>query len=196
MGPGGGIVFYVRANGGTFPSLGSDCGTTCKYLEAAPSGWSIGITLQSGEIAGSASIDPRLKWCSNTTTLRNATTKTAIGDGRSNTTTGVTCTNGAIFHVENYAGNGKTDWHLGSRDEVNQMCKWVRGQAQGLDATMCNGTGTLNSGIGASGFVQDAYIFSTESSATSRGYQLFRDGGQSSYAKSWQDYVRPIRAFG
>ena len=112
-GPGGGIVFYVSAT--NFTSTGSDCVATCKYLEAAPSGWGNGITVQTGETAGTSTVDPKLKWCSDTTTLRNATTKTAIGDGRPNTTTGVTCTTGAIFHAELYAGNGKTDWHLPSK---------------------------------------------------------------------------------
>ncbi len=195
-GPGGGTVFYVRANGGTFTSTGSDCGSTCKYLEAAPTGWSVGITLQSGEIAGSATIDPRLKWCNNNSTLRNATTKTAIGDGRSNTTNGLTCTAGAIFHVELYANNGKTDWHLASRDELNQMCKWVRGQAQGADTTACNNTGSMNSGIGASGFSDGTYLSSSELSSSNVWNYLFRDGSQAQYAKNWQDYVRPIRAFG
>ena len=201
-GPGGGVVFYVRAGGGTFISTGSDCDTACLYLEAAPSGWSVGISLQSGEIAGSTTSDPRLKWCSNNSTLRNATTKTAIGGGRSNTTNGFACTSGAIFHVEAYAGNGKTDWHLTSKDELNQMCKWVFGQAWVSDATLCNTTGTLNSGTGASNFSQHTYLTSTETSADGVSNHLFGGSytpirvGQNAYAKSWQDYVRPVRAFG
>lgn len=193
-GPGGGTVFYVSAS--NFTSTGSDCGTTCKYLEAAPNGWSVGITLQEGEIAGSATSDPRLKWCSNNSTLRNATTKTAIGDGRSNTTNGLTCTSGAIFHTELYANNGKTDWHLASKDELNQMCKWVRGQAQGADVTMCNNTGSLNSGIGASGFSGGTYLSSSEIDAELVHNFLFSEGELSFYGKFWQDYVRPVRAFG
>ena len=193
-GPGGGTVFYVSAS--NFTSTGSDCGTTCKYLEAAPNGWSVGITLQEGEIAGSATSDPRLKWCSNNSTLRNATTKTAIGDGRSNTTNGLTCTSGAIFHTELYANNGKTDWHLASKDELNQMCKWVRGQAQGADGTMCNNTGSLNSGIGASGFSGGTYLSSSEIDAELVHNFLFSEGELGFYGKFWQDYVRPVRAFG
>jgi hypothetical protein len=34
-GPGGGKVFYVASS--NFTSTGSNCGTACKYLEAAPS---------------------------------------------------------------------------------------------------------------------------------------------------------------
>ena len=78
-------MFYVAAT--NFTSTGSDCNTACKYFEAAPAGWGNGITVQSGETTGSSTVDPILKWCSNTTSLRNANTKTAIGDGRSNTTT-------------------------------------------------------------------------------------------------------------
>ena len=103
-GPGGGIVFYVRAAGGTFTSTGSVCGTACKYLEAAPTGWGNAIAVAADETTGSLTVDPQLKWCSDTTTLRNATSKTAIGDGRPNTTSSAngvpTCTTGAIFHAE------------------------------------------------------------------------------------------------
>ena len=37
-GPGGGIVFYVQAGGGTF-ACGLNLASTCKYLEAAPTNW-------------------------------------------------------------------------------------------------------------------------------------------------------------
>ena len=48
-GPGGGIVFYVSA--ANFTSTGSDCNTTCKYLEAAPTDhatlvpWATGVNV-------------------------------------------------------------------------------------------------------------------------------------------------------
>jgi hypothetical protein len=76
------------------------------------------------------------------------------------------------------------------------MCKWVRGQAQGADTTACNNTGSMNSGIGASGFSDGTYLSSSELSSSNVWNYLFRDGSQAQYAKNWQDYVRPIRAFG
>ncbi len=199
-GPGGGIVFYVSAT--NFTSTGSDCNTTCKYLEAAPTGWGNGITVAVGETTGSSTVDPNLKWCSDTSTLRNVTTKTAIGGGRPNTTTGFTCTTGAIFHAELYAGNSKTDWYLASKDELNQMCKWQRGQAWVSDATICNNTGTLNSGTGASGFSTASYWSSSE---VAFGYtawmQYFLNGSsgglqRDDIVKGFTRGVRPVRAFG
>ena len=195
-GPGGGVVFYVAAT--NFTSTGSDCNTACKYFEAAPRGWGNGISVQTGETTGSSTVDPILKWCSNTTSLRNASTKTAIGDGRPNTTTSTNgvaaCTSGAIYHADLYAGGTKTDWHLPSKDELNQMCKWQRGNEWVSDATVCT-TGTLNSGTGASamGF-QTRYWSSNENGAT---YAWYQQAAQNSDPKTvTTTYVRPVRAFG
>ncbi|MCF8544769.1 MAG: fibronectin type III domain-containing protein [Ilumatobacteraceae bacterium] len=174
-GPGGGIVFYVQAAGGTFTSTGSVCNTTCKYLEAAPTGWGNGISVGAGEYTGSSTVDPILKWCSDTSTLRNATTKTAIGDGRPNTTTGVTCTTGAIFHAELYTGNGKTDWHLPSKDELNKLY-------------------TQKTTVG--GFSTGYYWSSSEYVRTFACSQSFSTGTQTSSTKDTTSYVRPVRAFG
>jgi hypothetical protein len=169
-------VFYVHADADNlFTSTGSVCNTTCKYLEAAPTGWGNGITVGAGETTGSSTVDPKLKWCSDTLMLRNATTKTAIGDGRPNTTTGVTCTTGAIFHAELYTGNGKTDWHLPSKDELNQLY-------------------TPKTTVG--GFSAGFYWSSSEVDDHSAWYQYFGDGSQGSLFKYYPEYVRPVRAFG
>ncbi len=178
-GPGGGKVFYVAS--GNFTSTGSDCGTACKYLEAAPS--------DQGKIA----------WCSNTSSSRGATAQ-GIGSGMSNTTTAdSTCTSGAIRVAADYTNNSKTDWHLPSKDELNQMCKWQRGVAWVSDATVCTG-GTLNSGTGASGFSTVTYWSSSEDAATTawsqrfdNGYQYYND--KAYLIKTFTYYVRPVRAF-
>jgi hypothetical protein len=178
-GPGGGIVFYVQAAGGTFTSTGSDCNTTCKYLEAAPA--------DQGAFGDN--------WCSNTTSLLGVTA-TGIGSGMSNTTTAdLTCTSGRIQISADYTNNGKTDWHLPSKDELNQMCKWQRGVEWVSNATRCSG-GTRNTGPGASGFVDEDYWSSTELNATDAWYQAFADGSQSSTTKGWRPKARPVRAFG
>ena len=178
-GPGGGKVFYVRAEAGTFTSTGSDCNTACKYLEAAPTDQSTGIV-----------------WCSNTTTALN-TRGTAIGTGMANTTTAdTTCTSGAIQIAADYTNNGKADWHLPSKDELNQMCKWQRGVDWISDATVCT-DGTLNSDRwGASGFSAETYWSSSESWVTTAWFQIFATGFQDATVKWGTYYVRPVRAFG
>ena len=165
-GPGGGKVFYVRADNGTFTSTGSDCNTACKYLEAAPADQSTGIV-----------------WCSNTTTALN-TRGTAIGTGMANTTTAdTTCTSGAIQIAADYTNNGKADWHMPSKDELNQMCKWQRGVDLTADATVCTG-GTLNSvRWGASGFSPETYWSSSESFITTAWFQIFATGFQNATVK-------------
>ena len=174
-GPGGGIVFYVAAT--NFTSTGSDCGTTCQYLEA------------------SRDDSPQWSWCSD---LHNVlgTTGTAIGTGMANTATAdKTCTSGAIQIAADYTNNGKTDWHLPSKDELNQMCKWQRGQAWVSDATICNGTGSLNSVIGASGSAKNYYWSSTENDYLAAWYQGFGDVIQAFTFKSFRYNVRSVRAF-
>jgi hypothetical protein len=101
-GPGGGKVFYVSSS--NFTSTGSNCGTACKYLEAAPSD-------HSSQVA----------WCSNITSSLGVTA-TGIGSGMSNTTTAdSTCDSGAIQVAAAYTNNSKTDWHLPSKDELAQL---------------------------------------------------------------------------
>jgi hypothetical protein len=101
-GPGGGKVFYVSSS--NFTSTGSNCGTACKYLEAAPSD-------HSSQVA----------WCSNITSSLDVTASD-IGSGMSNTTTAdSTCTSGAIQVAADYTYNSKTDWHLPSKDELAQL---------------------------------------------------------------------------
>ena len=101
-GPGGGKVFYVA--GTNFTSTGSDCGTACKYLEAA-------LSDHSSTVA----------WCSNTSSSLGVTAQ-GIGSGMSNTTTAdSTCTSGAIQVAADYTNNSKTDWHLPSKDELAQL---------------------------------------------------------------------------
>jgi hypothetical protein len=95
-------VFYVA--GTNFTSTGSDCGTACKYLEAA-------LSDHSSTVA----------WCSNTSSSLGVTAQ-GIGSGMSNTTTAdSTCTSGAIQVAADYTNNSKTDWHLPSKDELAQL---------------------------------------------------------------------------
>ena len=172
-GTGGGIVFYVA--GANFTSTGSDCNTTCRYLEAATSDL--------------ATAD----WCSDVTTSLNVIA-TGIGSGMSNTTSAdTTCTSGAIQLAADYTNNGKTDWHLPSKDELNELCKYARntGQAAG-GATRCSG----GSDARLRGFDTGHYRSSSEFDQLNALGQGFTSGGQSQWLKNFGAAARAVRAFG
>ena len=190
-GPGGGTVFYVAE---TPFACGPTLAESCKYLEAAPT--------TSGTNAWT---DNSYVWSGNTTGAIGATAqRTAIGTGYANTMAivGQSATPdraGTIARA--YRGpNNLTDWYLASIDELNQMCKWQRGRPWTSDATRCS-SGTMNTGAGAAGFVQDEYRSSTEYGPSSAQYQQFGDAysdpgyqGQGG-GKANSIHVRPIRAF-
>jgi hypothetical protein len=189
-GPGGGIVFYVQASG-TF-ACGATLTSTCKYLEAAPT---------SGTAAWT---DAPHSWSGNTATLIGVTAQgVAIGTGIKNTEAMVTQAGGgdtaskAGTITRAYRGpNNLADWYLPSKDELNQMCKWQRGQAWVSDATICNNTGTLNSGPGAGGFSAGVYWSSSEYDEVVAWAQYFDFGDQIGDFKIGTFFVRPVRAFG
>ena len=174
-GPGGGIIFFVDYN---------DLYSGFNYLEAAPQGWGNAITVDlggiTGETTGSATVDPRMQWCSNTSTLLglNAWSNSGVGKGTTNTSTAdTTCAGGAIQAASDYSAGGQTDWFLPSTGEAMLMYTNLR-QA------------------GAGGFVGSTYWSSSEVNATDAWTQLFNTGGQfDDGAKSGFQYVRPIRAF-
>ena len=58
-GPGGGTVFYVASS--QFTSIGSACGTACRYLEVAPVGWVKSLTYSTKKSCFSSGM---LTWCS------------------------------------------------------------------------------------------------------------------------------------
>jgi hypothetical protein len=172
-------VFYVHPSG-TFTSIGSDGGSNCKYLEAAP-----------------ADLEGEFEWCSDTTSLLDVTA-TGIGAGMANTTTVVNkCarrwrrrrdSSSAIHAAANYVNNGKTDWHLPSIDELNELCKY----AWSLDI----GGGDELVLAPHSSFSADFYWSSSEYLATSAWFQNFGTGNQNfSLNKTDTFRVRPVRAF-
>ena len=190
VGPGGGIVFYVAPT--TF-ACGATLASACKYLEAAPANW------LTGTIG-----DPLRAWASGSpvknTLLASGAVRTGIGSGFQNSldivaqTGNVAATSAAVL-ARAYQGNGKTDWYLPSKDELNQMCKWQRGVALAPEATVC-ALGTLNLGAGAAGFVSSRYMSSSENSAAIACDQDFGIGTQYCVSKEHSRFVRPVRAFG
>ena len=151
-GAGGGIVFYYSAT--AFTSTGSDCGTNCHYLEAAPRDTPM-IGVSSSQWATTAA------HCYNTggTTSNNdcqsnsiysgdstaqtasRTASEAIGKGMANTnqiyarlttTGGERTSDYAAGLAWVYENNSKTDWFLPSKDELDLL--WANKSAFGMFA--------------------------------------------------------------
>ena len=193
-GPGGGKVFYVAL---TPFACGPTLAATCSYLEAAPTTGASNWT------------DADYVWSGNTNLAIGASGReTAVGTGYANTLAIINQVDGgdtsgrAGTISRAYRGpNSLSDWYLPSQGELNQMCKWQRDQAWTSDATVCNNTGANNSGSGATGFKTDSYYWSsTESNNDSQAViQDFTNGigagSRGNGNKSFQFYVRPIRAF-
>ena len=170
-GPGGGLIFFVDYY---------DQYAGFNYLEAAPQGWGYGIPVSTGETTGSTTVDPKMKWCSNTDTLLglNAWSYSGVGKGETNTTTADDrCAGGAIQAAADYAGGSQTDWFLPSLGEAMLMYTNLR-----------------QAGVG--GFVEGYYWSSTESGELHAWAQSFYDGNQyNDEVKNFATYVRPVRAF-
>lgn len=208
-GPGGGIVFYVHPSG-TFSSAGSDCGPSCRYLEAAPSDQSTGIewatrTAACYRLASTSSDNNCLThsvYSGNEWPARNPSTQMAseeLGMGMANTnqiharltTAGSAPTrNYAAGIAWAYTNNGKSDWHLPSERELNELCKYARNQT----------TGNIKDGCGASdylveSFSLDNYWSSSEWSDVFAFSAHFGLQERLCDGKACKFRVRPVRAF-
>ena len=199
-GPGGGKIFYVA----TTPfACGPTRSSSCTYLEAAPSGWNGGS-------------DPQRTWGQNapvnyneTSVPGNGATATAIGWGYRNTlaivaqgNTNAATSAAALADSYTVTVSGVTydDWYVPSKDELNQMCKWARGQAWTSDETVCDSNGTVNSatyGASTAGFTAYIYRSSSEANASTSWNQFFFNTGAqiTSLKNSGSWHVRPVRAF-
>ena len=102
-GPGGGVVFFDAGQ----PQWWG------RYLEVAPSGWA-------GE--GLDEDDPRLVWCPDAPEERF--TETEIGWGLHNTWHVIEEVGpaSAAWVAASYAGGGKEDWYLPTKDEFDVLC--------------------------------------------------------------------------
>ena len=206
-GPGGGIVFYVSAG---FTSTGSSCGTTCKYLEVAPSTW----------YTGAVADDPTLVWSTNTTTATGQDTVTVgtemgnpdekfnwkIGQGFYNTSvmkvTGATSTAQAAVLAYAATDASAGQWFIPSMNELNELCKYAKGQTTGVLTARCTNSGTLKTtafaGADLGGFITPWAFYMSSSENVWPGEALnvlFDDGDVYGVAKDNPTLVRPIRAF-
>jgi hypothetical protein len=201
-GPGGGVVFYASAS--NFTSAGSTCDTTCKYLEVAPSTW------RSGTVAN----DSFYIWSTDTTnlTVQNKSTASSegfnsneklnwkIGQGFYNTSVMKVAgaTSSAQAAVLAYAGNSTAgQWFIPSMNELNELCKYVRGQSTGNPKVACDSSGTLKTGTAndLGGFVDTDYWSSTEFLANAVWAQYFAGNYQGMSSKDNLYSTRPVRAF-
>ena len=162
-GPGGGLIFFVDYN----DQYASFCATgDCNYLEASPA----------NETSGA--------WCSDTSTGLGLTgwDKSAVGAGRTNTTTAdTTCTTGAVqtavdYTAPSFNGVAKDDWWLGSIGEMMLMYTNLR-----------------QAGVG--GFSTGYYWSSSGNDNVNAWAQSFGVGLQNTSTKSVTNFVRPVRAF-
>jgi hypothetical protein len=204
-GPGGGIVFYVHA-AGTFSS-GGTCGSNCKYLEVAPATWqSAGVSVAN---------DSTYVWSTNTTVLTGQDVITAgtesgffnekfnwkIGQGFYNTSVMKVsgATSAAQAAVLAYAGNSTAgQWFIPSMNEINELCKYARGQTTGNLTVACDSSGILKTGTAddLGGFVSNVYCSSSEYDAGNLWAQVFFMDIKGYTTKANNTvYLRPIRAF-
>ena len=111
-----------------------------------------------------------------------------IGDGKKNTAImSSRCASGA-FIVNQYNGGGRSDWYLPSKMELNQLCRFARGQES--SPRDCKSSGNLSEGF------SDYYWSSSESSATRAWDQFFNIGNVNVSNKSHLgNSIRPIRSF-
>jgi hypothetical protein len=138
------------------------------------------------------------------------TASTAIGMGMTNTnkiydrltTAGSDATSAYAAGISwAYSNNSKTDWYLPSKDELNQLCKWQKGQSTSAadQAVVCSFSFNNNVGLGASGFDStDGYWSSSETALDSAGFLYMGFAGAvTGVSKSSDGYsVRSIRAVG
>lgn len=217
-GPGGGIVFYASAN--YFTSAGSTCAAKCKYLEAAPGNWA-GWYGWDDYVS-----DPQVTYSTNETSFTgqnvtyslffdnnyegyfmNELVNWRIGKGFYNTS--LMAVSGATSSAKNaalsYAGNDASSgqWFVPSTNELNELCKYARGQTTGDPKVMCTTSGTLKStsifGEVYGGFVADSQYWywssSEDQNAAFAWIQPFTGSNFSNTQKNTGKFLRPIRAF-
>lgn len=174
-GPGGGIVFYDAG----------DKQTWGRYLEVATHEW-----------AGTE-MDPRVIWCDRWEYLKelvkNASLSKTLGDevgkGKANTDLMLAfCSSGAGVMAKNYKGGGKSDWHLPSRFELEEIYKY---RALRLTQTSSY-IFYFESGIGNT----DTYWSSSEISASRAAVRDLYSGREPRFGSKEAKYkVRPVRSF-
>lgn len=222
IGTGGGTIFYVSAT--PFTATGAACAPNCRFLEFAPKGWASisdwpNNISYNGQITGArtnANDDPILVW-SDGNFASQAAGSIAVGEVvgtgynntqqlKNNTPAGVHDERFGFNAALGYAGNSGTStlgqWFLPSVNELNELCKFARGDMSGLgdQNVQCSRTvGTLNPIYGFN-TVGSFYLSSTYDAANpgqALGYNLdfFTNPLRNQYYAAYGNPIRPIRAF-
>jgi hypothetical protein len=191
-GTAGGKIFYVAPS--PF-ACGPTRAATCTYLEAAPSDWNGGA-------------DPALSWAtnvnSNQATSVTGAVSTAIGSGYQNSLaivaqTGNVATTSAAVLAREYqttvSGTTYSDWYLPSKDELNQLCKWHKGDPWTSDATVCsNGAANKILNFSVNAYWSSSQVTGAGSEDNVWTHTLSSGTQASAGTKATSFYVRPIRA--
>jgi hypothetical protein len=186
-------VFYYSAS--AFTSTGSDCGTNCHYLEAAPTDipmigissivWATtaAVCYARGSTSGTSDCQSNSIYSGDfATQSASRTAATAIGKGMENTnqiysrltTAGSVATSSyAAGLAWAYANNSKTDWFLPSKDELIQL--WANRLVLNMTAFTY--------------WSSSEYEFTSDSFVSATGLM-----GLSGYRKDGFWNVRPVRA--
>ena len=132
--------------------------------------------VQHGLIATAADISTAAQWGCQGTTIAGAE-GTAIGTGNQNTIdimAGCATAGIAARLCGDLVQGGYSDWYLPSKDELNKL---------------------RENRIAIGGFANVGYWSSTESDHNGAWIQVFSDGYQTTYYKSYTSYVRAVRSF-
>jgi hypothetical protein len=221
-GTGGGIIFYRSV--AAFTATGAACGDNCHYLEFAPKGWAslsdwpnnIGSGGNIMSARANVNEDPFLVWSDGAFASANPgsiAVGQSIGTGYQNTqqilSNTVTSGKSARFSflaALNYAGaagaSTSGQWFLPSIKELNELCKYARGQVGSLGntAVQCSKTGTsIDTNLGFND-ADNIYLSSSYGVAPNgfiAGYKLIygSDPSINEYYSSWGGRVRPVRVF-
>jgi len=182
-GGGGGSVTYRVGDVGP-------AGGTIFYIDLArPAGsqfWEVGSNLGTAQ------------WGCRGTIISGATGD-ALGDGAANTAAiQEDCeTPGIAARVASAPAGGFSDWFLPSAAELNQLCKYARGQSTDVadQAVQCDGSGSLRSGFAGNYWESTQPSGTGEVAKVNAAFRNFNDGVGYLKGKSDPLNVRPVRSF-
>jgi hypothetical protein len=185
-GPGGGTIFYYSATPFT-------CGVArnklCNYLEVAPDGWNGGVDPLLHGCYGSGAGSGEGSFIFGEGAYNSVRLETGCTDRFS---LGYDLNQTADRVVKRYSNAGYSDWFIPSKPELNELCKFARGQATGNTSVACTSAGSL-----ASGFRAAPYFSSSTTENMKYRWDIWFNSATETYLHGYdnQQAVRPIRAF-